>query len=405
VLEISTIRDAKARMRTLNVILFTDADVFAGTERHMLDLATGLRALNVNVTTACPRPGALAERADAAGIPVLNIPKLGNIDRNAIHVLSQRLISGETDLIHAHNGRTHIAAAFAVKKAGRGCCIATQHFLSPARTTRTGLKKIIANHLHRKASRFTAHTIAISDAVRNAALARGDDAPEKITTVLNGISQPAVPSQSLVPDPPGIPTVRYTAGVPQDASMIFCAARLQPEKDIPTLIRAMPAVLDAHPTAHCVIAGEGDQRAAIEAAIRDEAQRNPAFAQSVRLLGFRNDIPGLMNTCDLFVLPALAEPFGLVILEAMALGKPVIATSTGGPPEIVAHEKTGILVAPQNPAALANAINQLLANRTLHATMGEAGKQRYLTHFTVDRMARDILNIYTACLGTRQPGN
>src|SRR3954469_3982523 len=123
----------------MKVILFTDADVFAGTERHMLDLATGLRALGVAVTIACQRPGALAQRAEAADIPVMAIPKIGNIDRNAIHVLARLLSSGEADLIHAHNGRTHIAAAFAVRKAGSGKCVATQHFLAPARTTRTGI--------------------------------------------------------------------------------------------------------------------------------------------------------------------------------------------------------------------------------------------------------------------------
>ncbi|HVT80993.1 MAG TPA: glycosyltransferase family 4 protein, partial [Phycisphaerae bacterium] len=354
----------------------------------MLDLAMGLRALGVAVTIACPRPGALAARADAAGVPVLAIPKIRNIDRNAIHRLADLLKKGEVDLIHAHNGRTHIAAAYAVRKAGCGRCIATQHFLAPARTTRTGLKRLVANYLHRRASAHTAHTIAISDAVRNAALARRDDAPAKMTTVHNG---------SAPPDLTGAAdawTVRRSLGLAAEAPFVFCAARLQEEKDIPTLIAAMRDVAARHPDARCCIAGEGDEMPALQKQVKEDGVDG-----RVQLLGFRNDIPALMRACDLFVLPALAEPFGLVLLEAMALGKPVIATRAGGPPEIVEHEKTGLLVAPQNPAEMAAAISGLIADPARRAALGAAGAERYRAHFTVERMAREVLAIYNRALG------
>ena len=371
----------------LNILLFTDADVFAGTERHILDLAMGLRTMGVNATIACPRPGALATRAAAADIPVVAIPKIGNIDRNAIHQLVRLLNSAAFDLIHAHNGRTHIAAAFAVKKARRGICIATQHFLLPARTTHTGIKAIIASFLHRRASAHTAGVIAISNAVRDCAIARRDDLPEKITTILNGSSPPDLT------DAPGPTLVRSSLGLEADTPFIFCAARLQAEKDIPTLLSAMRIVMTNHPKAHCLIAGEGDQKAMLERLISDLH-----LAPNVQLLGFRHDIPSLLRACDLFVLPAAAEPFGLVLLEAMALARPVIATSAGGPPEIVRHGETGLLVAPKDPAAMASAINKLLDNPNLRNVMGSAGHARYCGHFTVDRMARDTLALYRKLL-------
>ncbi len=378
----------KNRESSMNILLFTDADVFAGTERHMLDLAIGLRALGVTPTIACPRPGILADRASAAGFPVLAIPKIGGIDRNAIHVLARRLRSGEMDLIHAHNGRTHIAAAFAVKKAGRGKCVATQHFLSPARTTRTGIKALLANHLHRRASAFTAHTIAISDAVRNAALARGDDVPEKITTIRNGSSPPDLGGAAE----PSI--VRGALGIGLDVPFVYCAARLQKEKDIPTLIAAMRDVVVLHPEARCCIAGEGDQLPLLQ---RQIAECN--LAAQVQLLGFRNDIPSLLRACDIFVLPSLAEPFGLVLLEAMALGKPVIATRAGGPPEIVEDGKTGLLIAPKNSAELAATISELITDREKRLAFGITGQERYRSHFTVERMAHEVLSVYRAASG------
>jgi len=155
----------------------------------------------------------------------------------------------------------------------------------------------------------------------------------------------------------------------------------------------MQRVVAVHPQAQCRIAGEGDELSALQAQLK---QLN--LGASVQLLGFRKDIPALMRACDVFVLPSLAEPFGLVILEAMALGKPVIATRDGGPPEIVADQATGILVPPRDPAALAGAIGQLVGNPAQGDAMGQAGLARYQSHFTVDRMAREILAIYQKCL-------
>jgi glycosyltransferase involved in cell wall biosynthesis len=238
-----------------NIILYTDSDVFAGTERHIYDLALGLREQGADAAIACPRPGALAERALAADMRVLAIAKRGTIDRHAIRKLADQLRRGFADVIHAHNGRTHVAAAAAVKEAGRGACVMTQHFLAPARTTRTGPKAWISSYLHRRASANTAHVIAISDAVREAALARGDTTPDKITTIHNGIAPLDLPEM------PDAFAIRNAVGVNAYAPLIFCAARLQAEKDIPTLIAAVEELRNNNtitPTPQCVIAGAGD---------------------------------------------------------------------------------------------------------------------------------------------------
>src|SRR4051812_4058273 len=113
------------------VLLFTDADVFAGTERHMLDLAQGLRDEGVKVTIACPKPAILADYAVAHGFPVLTIQKGGLIDWPAIRILRRLLKSGHIDVVHAHNGRTALSAALAVHLARQGRCVQTQHFLEP----------------------------------------------------------------------------------------------------------------------------------------------------------------------------------------------------------------------------------------------------------------------------------
>ncbi|MGC9261787.1 MAG: glycosyltransferase, partial [Phycisphaerae bacterium] len=124
-------------------------------------------------------------------------------------------------------------------------------------------------------------------------------------------------------------------------------------------------------------------------------------ACGITLLGFRSDVSDLMSACDIFVLPAPAEPFGLVLIEAMALGKPVIAAAAGGPLEIVADGETGLLFEPGNAESLAQAINRLLENRELRQRMGEAGRKRYEEMFTAQQMAEKMLAAYAAA--SREP--
>src|SRR5579862_859982 len=366
------------------VALFTDSDVFAGTERHIFDLARGLRDCGVQVRVACPAPSPLAERSEAAGVPVIAIQKGGMIDFRAVGKLRALLASGELDLVHAHNGRTALSSALATALAGAGSCILTQHFLEPGRLTRGGVQRVLSTAAHGWTGSRMSRFIAISQAVRDAMIARKDAPPDKITVVPNGIATPE--RASLV-------QVRAELGVDSNAPLVVCVARLEPEKDVPTLIAAMSRVAAANPAARCVVVGEGSQHPALARQILEAG-----LTGVVTLAGFRQDSLSFINAADVFVLPSLAEPFGLVLLEAMALGKPVISTDVGGPLEIVVHEKTGLLVPASAPDALAAAILRLLGAPSEGAAMGREGLRRFEECFTCARMARAILSVYQQAL-------
>ncbi len=368
-----------------SVVLFTDSDVFAGTERHMLDLARGLRGDNVPVLLACPRPSALGDRGEAEGFRVVPIAKGGLIDTSAIKTLRGLLQTGEAGVIHAHNGRTALSAAAAVRLAGAGCCVLTQHFLEPARAGRGGIAGLLYNAAHKWVSHNTSEFIAISEAVASEMRERGDAPNERIVVIPNGITEPDTGGASDA----DTAQLRRTLGVPDGGALIVCAARLEREKNVGALVDAFAFMSDAYPHAVCVVAGEGSERAALEARIGAQG-----LEKRVRLLGFRDDVPALIQAADLFVLPSLAEPFGLVLLEAMALRKPVIATNAGGPREIVAQDETGFLVTPNDSGALAGALVRLLADPVLAKRMGEAGRRRYEANFTAERMARQTCAVY-----------
>jgi glycosyltransferase involved in cell wall biosynthesis len=369
------------------VLLFTDADAFAGTERHILDLAQGLAGADVTVRIACPDTSPLAKRARASGHEVVPIEKCGTFDRPAIRTLTGLLKSGEINIVHAHNGRTALSAALAVTLNGRGRCVVSQHFIHPSHVSRTGLSGTVSRLAHLWVNRRVHRFIAVSQAVHRGALDRCEANPERLRVVPNGIWP--VDTSGLTPTE----RIRSELGVPTGAPLIVSAARLEPEKDLATLVRAMQSVGSSEPAAVCAIAGEGSQ-----AELLRELIRTNRLQDRVKLLGFRTDALSLIRAADLFVLPSLEEPAGLVLLEAMAMARPIVASRSGGPLEIVQDGESGLLVTPGDSDALAGAIGRLLQSPSSCREMGMRGYTRFREQFTAQRMARMTVDVYHQAL-------
>lgn len=371
----------------MRVALFTDSDAFSGTERHILDLASYLQAYDIQATITCPPDTPLARKAQEEAVPVVEIAKRGLIDLQAITALRGIMRRRQVDLIHAHNGRTALNLALAARAEGGFPCVATQHFLSPEHTLRRGLVAMAHRRAHLWVNSQLRGLFAISHAVREEMLSRGDAASPKITTIHNGVR---VPDRNSLTDPMRL---RRELQVSVDTPLVVCAARLEPEKDIGTLVEAMGVVREVHPNIVCLIAGEGSLRAELQKMV---AARG--LEKVVRFLGFRSDVLSLINASDLFVLPSVAEPFGLAIIEAMALSKPVIATRVGGPCEIVVDGHTGHLVPPTHPRELAAAIRSVFGDIERLRDLGRCGAERFGSLFTAERMARDTATAYREVL-------
>ena len=141
--------------------------------------------------------------------------------------------------------------------------------------------------------------------------------------------------------------------------------------------------------AHLVIAGDGERRHALES----KAQ-SLNIADAVHFLGWRDDVPSIMIDLDALIVPSLWEGFGLVTLEAMALGKPIIASRVSALPEIISQGETGLLVPPADSAALADSILNLLRDPAKAKTMGQRGRARLEKEFTIQRMAQRHAVVY-----------
>jgi glycosyltransferase involved in cell wall biosynthesis len=191
--------------------------------------------------------------------------------------------------------------------------------------------------------------------------------------------------------------LRRDWGVAPEALLFGTVARLVPQKSLHTLITAFSLVRARRPDveARLVLVGRGP----LEASLRSLAAQL-GVSQEIIWAGFRTDIPVVMTAMDVFVLSSIFEGFGLVLLEAMAASRPVVATRVSAIPEVVGDGEAGVLVPPENPEAMATAMLDMLdADRRL--AFGQRGRQRLHDHFKPDRMIDETLRIYECCAPTR----
>jgi len=215
-----------------------------------------------------------------------------------------------------------------------------------------------------------------------------------VRTVLNGVD--------LVEFNPALSgaAVRAELGW-KDNPILSATSRLDTEKGHDILLEAMYTVAAGHPDARLLIAGEASVDPAGRRAILQRRIDELKLGGVVRLLGFRRDIPKLLAAADICVLPAEAEACGRVLFEAMAMAKPIVATSSGGTPEIVVDGVTGLLVPPRNVGALTTALLALLKDPARRSALGTAGRERVVTHFSVQAHVRRTMEVYAEVLADR----
>jgi glycosyltransferase involved in cell wall biosynthesis len=376
----------------LKVLLLQDTTNYAGTEAHVLTLAKNLTDHTfVSPLVGVTAGGELHRRCAAAHVPYHVLPKSpGMFNLAGMIAVAAMLRNREVDVIHAHNGRTSLVAVCAKLLSRKGKVVLTQHFIEPDYVNRTGIAGSLAALVHRFILTNVDQHICISQAVRNGFLDRQEQgvvAPESVHIVQNGIDDVYEAldrhecRKQLISE----------LNLLQETRLILCVARLEPEKDVKALLRSVLEIDSSIPF-HCVIVGDGSERSRLEALVRDTKVQD-----KVSFLGFRDDVPSIMRATDIFVLPAPAEPFGLVVVEAMMAALPVIAIDNGGPSEIVANEQTGFLVPSDDIKALSLAVKKLVEYASKCFAMGTHGQQRAKTVYASSVMAIKTGNVYALC--------
>ena len=226
--------------------------------------------------------------------------------------------------------------------------------------------------------------VSVSDSIRSFIEKERAQDPGKIVTVHYGVDMSEFHGEEKVRE-----ALRRELGFDGSHSILGVVARLTDQKGHIYLIKAAPKVVNLFPNVRFVLVGDGPNRAMLMAKVQELG-----LADHFTFLGTREDVSELLNAFDVFVLPSLWEGLPNVVLEAMACGKPVIATSVDGTTEAVIDGETGILVPPRDPESLARAIINLLSSRELLKEYGEKGYQRAKDHFSLENQVKGFEDLY-----------
>jgi len=241
--------------------------------------------------------------------------------------------------------------------------------------------------LYRLSSRLVSGFVAVSDEVERAIADIIRPVPGKITVICNAVDV------RRYGKPVDRMSLRNQLGLRPDAYVIAVVATFKEQKGHRYLIEAMASIVPQYPGVHVLLIGDGDLRAAMEAQVEALNLR-----EHIHFLGTRKDVPALLATCDLFVLPSLWEGLSVALLEAAATGLPVVATRVSGTVQVVVPGKTGILVPPGDAQHLARAIEQLMTDPAQARAMGMAAKRRAEEEFSAQRQADEHLALYRRLL-------
>lgn len=232
------------------------------------------------------------------------------------------------------------------------------------------------------------YIIAISQAIKDHIILQYQISPERIKVIRKGIP----PSSPLTIYQKNL--LRQELGLNPACFLIGCVGRLSSEKGQKYLLEAAPDVLLCHPYSQFVFIGDGTEKQNLEKLVE-----SLGLGRSVKFLGWRDDVDDVIDIMDLIVIPSISEGLGIAALEALSHKKAVIASQTGGLPEIIQSEKTGLLVPPGNPFALREAIIQLLKDSDLRVKLGENGYQTIKADYSVSRMIDETERLYKIAIG------
>lgn len=233
--------------------------------------------------------------------------------------------------------------------------------------------------------KFCSRIIAVSEKTRSHHLQSGGLDPKKVITVYNGIDI----SRFTETNESEITKTKQILHLPLTSPIIITVAVLREPKVIQYMINALPIILEQIPDIHYLVVGDGTFSPSLK-----DLSAELSIQDHITFAGHRTDIPDLLACCDIFVLPTLGDALPTVLIEALAAGKPIVASNVGGVPEIIENGVNGVLVPPGDSSSLAYACLQLLKNKDQASQMVLAGSQTVWQRFNVDAQIKQLSKIY-----------
>lgn len=328
-------------------------------------------------------------------LPIIEVPSMRRSvhpvrDLIALYQLVRLISTGNYDLVHTHTSKAGLLGRIAASICGVTAIVHASHgtilqgYFSPFVTQCFAL-------LERFAASLSDRIVCLTREEIGQYLDAGIGSKEQYTNIFNGIDLKAFESRQV-----DRASLRVQFGYAPDDVVCITAGRLVPVKGQSDLLEAFARARASAPALKLLIIGDGELRDAL-----DHQVNTLGIADHVLFLGWRDDVPELLDAGDIFVLTSLNEGLGLVLIEAMAKRLPVIATAVGGVPEVVDHGVTGELVPAQAPEAIATALVSLGSDEAKRHDMGERGYARAHARFTLDETVTRTEQIYHDLLAAK----
>lgn len=359
-------RSRSRRLRVAHVVLQLR---MGGMEKLLVEFARHADRERFDLRFVCLTDrGALADDIEACGWPVTVLGKTAGLRPGLVFRLARLFRGWKTDVVHTHNNGALLYGAPAARVAGAAGVVHTRH----GQHFRAGRREQAA---FRFAAMLADRVVCVSE--DTARMSAGEGVPRhKVRRLWNGID-----------------LSRFAYLGPTPSGPVVMVARLSPEKDAESLVRAAALAARQLPAFRLEVAGDGPCLPALK-----QLAAGLGLENHVKFLGEVRDVPALLARASLFVLPSVSEGVSLTLLEAMARGLPVVATRVGGTPEVVADGETGFLVPPSCPEALAERMVFVLRFPELGRHLGLAGRRRVEEHFSATGMLRQYEALYCGLL-------
>ncbi len=378
-------------MKKVTILHIQVLPIMSGVQKAMLDILERLDRNKYNITILCNAEGDLTEAAAKLNINVIILPELRReinpiFDIFAFIKLFCLIKRNRFLLVHTHSSKSGFIGRLAARAAGARCVVHTvQGFAFHEYSSK--LTVLIIGLMERIAGLVTDMVIFVNHYDRIVATQMNLVPAEKMITIHNGIDFSTIETDEKKVDS------RELIGIERNGAIVGMVARLWEQKSPQDFIRSIPTVVQKIPDAKFLVIGDGH--------LKDEMKRlshELKISDNVLFLGWRRDVKNLLKILDVFVLTSLWEGLSVSILEAMASGKPVVATNIKGNNELVIDGETGFLVPPKSPEQIGEKVLNLLMNRTLAEKMGLKGYQRVKTYFNINDTVGKINQVYDTLL-------
>lgn len=374
-------------MRIAHVVIGGEV---AGGQAIAHRLLRGARGHGYDVLVVSPTTGDFVHLLEREGVPVRLLPLGRSFDLRRAVSLARLLREERVDLLHTH---TALAANVLGRVAGQIAqvpVVAHMHIENHLRSDRVG--RALQTALDNLTARFCARILVVSDETRRA-LERQGYPPNLMQTIHNGIDLRTLDEAASGG------SLRASLGIPADSPLVGHVGRLCEVKGQRELVEAAARLVLRGSDLRVVFVGKDlETGGAFQRELEARASRL-GISDRIVFAGYRHDVPAVLAELDLLALPSWIEGLPLVVLEAMALGKPVVATPVGGTAEAVVDGETGLLVPPGDVAVLADSIEAVLADPARARRLGSAGARRVRERFSDEQMVSEVLRVYDEVLG------